>query len=149
MAAQPSGAQRCPPEGEETNWLRLVRLPKPTLTFEPSGPALVGKKVYVMISGTDPVEVNTAEVAISAKPIKYRIDWGDGTATETTHEGEGYPIGPDSNTHIYQETGEETITVTAVWEVSARPGGQLQQLELATTSAAGVTVTQRQAVRTF
>jgi hypothetical protein len=148
IAAQPSGARRCPPRGQTTNWQELVRLPKPVLTFEPRGPALAGKKVYLLIDGTDAVDVTTPEVTILAKPMEYRIDWGDGTpVTTTTDRGRGYPVGPESNTHVYQQAGEHTVVVTAMWQVTARPGAQLQQLQLETGEDATVTVTQRQAVR--
>ena len=149
MAAQPPGSVRCPPEGVAANWEELVRLPPPQLTFQPNGPALTGKKVYLMIDRADAVDVTTAEVKILAKPVSYRIDWGDGTVTTTTDKGQGYPIGPEPNTHVYQDAGDATVTVTVVWDVTAGPPDQLQQLQLDTTSEQTVTATQHQAVRQY
>ncbi|MGH8906643.1 MAG: hypothetical protein ACRD0K_09025 [Egibacteraceae bacterium] len=148
MAAQPAGARRCPPGGQSTrDWQELVRLPKPVLTFEPSGTALVGKRVYVVIGGVEAADVNTADVRISAKPVQYRIAWGDGAVTTTADSGQGYPVGPAPNTHVYRAAGQHTVAVTVMWDVLAGPTGQLEQLQLETTDDATVIVNQGQAVR--
>jgi hypothetical protein len=129
-----------------------ARLGSPAPRIQP-GRAIAGKLAFLELGGPGARSFDLADplggpgAHVEAHPT-YRVDWGDGTVTETTSSGGPWPRG--DVTHTYQRTGHYDVVVTARWAArwtsGADGGGDLSGL---TTEGriARFPVTEVQAVR--
>lgn len=69
--------------------------------------AFLGKTSTIIISATDP------SAADSAAGFKYRVNWGDGTGTQTIQRSPNNG-GPMPVEHVYNTIGAHTVTVLAI-----------------------------------
>lgn len=79
------------------------------------------------------------EVTITATPVEYRWDYGDGETLVT--EQPGYPVGvfntETGTSHQYQQTGSYTVTLTTVFEGTYQvDGGEVQEVSSTVTQQA-------------
>ncbi|QWC84907.1 hypothetical protein KLP28_15380 [Nocardioidaceae bacterium] len=106
------------------NEIRRIGLPDPELTTEPPGSTLINLDTRFLT--TD--ETFTADttllgrpVALSAVPVSYAVDHGDGTSgtSSTTEDSSGLLM----HTHTYGATGRVNPQVTTVWAASFSVAG--------------------------
>src|SRR5690625_3841302 len=79
------------------------------------------------------------EVTITATPVQYRWDYGDGNTLVT--EQPGYPVeifnSETDTSHQYQQTGPYTVTLTTVFEGTYQvDGGEVQEVSSTVTQQA-------------
>lgn len=129
----PDGATGATPGFVRTAAVRQ-QLGSPVPRIQP-GRAIAGKTAYLEVGGPGQRDFTIADplggpgAQIHATPT-YRIDWGDGTVTETSSNGGPWPHG--DVTHTYQRTGRYDVLVTARWTArwsgAAGEGGDLTGL---------------------
>jgi hypothetical protein len=158
---RPAGPQAPPTPDEQVAadaWQHVENLPRPTLSLQPDGYAITGKKAYLQIHGpqtwTRTIDNPIGDDVVITATSEYVIDWGDPTDEAshhhtTTSQGGPYPDG--DVTHVYVERSERTtITVTqrwsATWQAGARTG-TLQQLSTTADPPLTIEVRDLQAVR--
>lgn len=97
-------------------WQQIpLPVPHPSI---PPGYAITGKTAYLVTNGVlVPATYSEAtplgQLTVTAHGA-YRVDWGDGTASGPySSEGGPYPSG--TITHVYEDVGPVTVTVTEAW----------------------------------
>jgi hypothetical protein len=103
-----------------------TRLPFPEPNIEP-GWALTGMPAYLEVGApatfTDTVDGDALPVTIEFEATAtYRVDWGDGHASEHASAGGPWPEG--DIVHTYADAVDRTVVVTPVWSVTASGAGQ-------------------------
>jgi hypothetical protein len=124
-------------------WQHVEDLPRPTLTVQPEGAAITGKKVYLQIHGpktwSRTIDNPIGDDVVITATSDYVIDWGDPTDDAshqhtTTSQGGPYPDG--DVTHVYVEKADQvTITVTQRWTATWQAGTRTGTLSQLTTTA--------------
>lgn len=119
----------------------------PTLAGEPAGFGVVGLPTNLVgasseqrISG----ELLGWDVTVRFVPVGYVFDHGDGTTLRTASGGApwsalGLPVfAPTSTSHVYRESGERTVRVTASYAASVDFGtGGWRPVGVVTADSAG------------
>jgi len=129
-----------------------IKLPTPTLQIRP-GYSITGTRAFLQINGPqqldpDPIDVFGYTVTLHITS-RYDIDWGDRTTPTTgaTSQGGPYPNGDLS--HVYDNTGTYTVTVTQHWtatyNIAGTATGHINDV-LHTTNTMPLPVHQAQAV---
>ncbi|WP_229116722.1 hypothetical protein [Actinomyces bovis] len=104
LLAKGSGITRQPPSAR-------TRLDMPVIAYTSASPQVLNTTIL----GTP--------VTITATPVSYAWDWGDGTTTRGTDPGAPYP--DHTVFHYYDQPAKDLkITVTTTWSATFTTPGQ-------------------------
>jgi hypothetical protein len=124
-------------------WQHVEDLPRPTLTVQPQGATITGKKTYLQIHGPQTwsrtIDNPIGDDVVITATSDYLIDWGDPTDDASRHEtttSQGGPYPDGDVTHVYVEKADQvTITVTQRWTATWQAGDRSGTLSQLTTTA--------------
>jgi hypothetical protein len=142
-AAQPATPQEQASQVAADVWQHVENLPAPTLTAQPDGFAITGKKVFLQIHGpttwTRTIDNPIGDDVVITATSEYVIDWGDPTDEASRHHitrSQGGPYPDGDVTHVYtHKTAQTTIRVTQRWTATWQAGGRTGTLSQLTTEA--------------
>lgn len=127
---QPDAVVATPVAAAE-DFVRRIPLPEPRLQIDP-GFALTGLPAYLVIDGQGSFAVDEdlagwGTMRVDLRPIRFEVDWGDGTL-ETIADGRtgaGHGGDPAQQIeHVYRwADGDTVVTVRSDWEADWQVGG--------------------------
>lgn len=112
------------PKEQAENAINKVVLPTPVLEIDP-GWAITGLPAYLETKGTTTYEavIPVGSLNFNVKATgQYFVDWGDGTGQWGPYDFEGLPWPEGQIKHVYQYTGNYTVTVRELWAFSWQSG---------------------------
>ncbi len=127
---------------------RLPLAPSPLVVQPDRGWVLVNKPTVVHAEGGPQTVVTTilgTAVTVTATPVSYAWDFGDGATLSTTDPGRPWPDG--TLAHAYTRLGGYRLTLTTTWSatytVAADPAVHMVPGTATTTSATPLEVRER------
>ncbi len=112
------------PKEQAENAINKVVLPTPVPEIDP-GWAITGLPAYLETKGTTTYEavIPVGSLNFNVKATgQYFVDWGDGTGQWGPYDFEGLPWPDGQIKHVYQYTGNYTVTVRELWAFSWQSG---------------------------
>lgn len=112
------------PKEQAENAINKVVLPTPVLEIDP-GWAITGLPAYLETKGTTTYEavIPVGSLNFNVKATgQYFVDWGDGTGQWGPYDFEGLPWPDGQIKHVYQYTGNYTVTVRELWAFNWQSG---------------------------